>query len=344
MRKRKKVEKKKLGKEELLNTLNKLRPGLASKPIVEELQHFHFCNDSVSTYNEDILMRATLKTGIECSVNAERFLKLLSGIRGEEIEFEKKKGELIIEGETASFGLAYSELGEVFGKIEGVEIKKPKKVEKEFIDGLRLCSFSASKDAGDLLLSNICVSGNSILSSDRARCSWFEAEEEYPKMLIPSFSITKIIGQDFEKFACDDTWLHLIGDVEFSCLLKGGDYPSSRVKEFFPEEYPKGYDLPKELEGALGSAEVLMDKDFILDKEAKFYFEKDRLIVEAEKEDLGWFSEEIPLKDGPKKEFMFKVNPVFMREVMKVSRDSKFHPAKDLVLLVNRNFKHIISL
>jgi len=336
----------KLEKEKLLNILNQLRPALSTKPIVEELSHFHFCNDWVSAFNEDILMSADFYTGIECSVKADRFLKLLAGVKGNKVLFKKNKGELIIEGEKASFGLAYSELGDVFEKIESVEIGKRKKLPKDFLQALKLCCFSASQDMGDPEFINVCVDGSSVLSTDKARCSWYKLEEKHPKLLIPAYLLSSILNYDFKKYAYDGNWFHLLGDIEFSCLMKGGEYRSDTVKAFFPKEKVKAYEVPKEFGEVLGHAEILMENEFILDKNVTLYFEEKRVTIKANKKDIGWFEEEIPLKSGPKKSFELQINPVFLREVIKNSKTTKFYPMKELVMFESENgkFKHIISL
>ena len=159
----------KIKKEELLDVLYTVKPGLAKKAIIEQATHFIFTGDDVCTFNDQISISCPIETDFKCSVPADKFYEVINKIDSDEITIIQKDNELTINGKKVKSGLAISTDDEVIKMLDEMDFpddKDWKKLPKDFSDGISLCSFSVSNDISHPYLSNILVSGKNIISSD----------------------------------------------------------------------------------------------------------------------------------------------------------------------------------
>ena len=67
----------KIKKLELINILQRVKPGLAKRDVIEQFTHFIFTGESVITYNDEICISHPLKTDFVCSAKSEEFFKAI---------------------------------------------------------------------------------------------------------------------------------------------------------------------------------------------------------------------------------------------------------------------------
>ncbi|MBU0847212.1 hypothetical protein KKH23_08530, partial [Patescibacteria group bacterium] len=149
MRKSIKIEERgEFNRQELLNILDSLKPGLFSKGITEQTTHYLFMEDRIATYNDELCLMVEYPIGFKGSVRAEEFYKLLAKSSAEKVSLDLKEEQLMVKAGKTSFGLAYTEEGQVHEKVRSLEQDslKWKPLSKELKEAMVLCSFSASKD------------------------------------------------------------------------------------------------------------------------------------------------------------------------------------------------------
>ena len=76
----------KITKDELINTLKAVRPGLAAKEIIEQSTNFIFKDNTVATYNDEIMITHPTDLDLEGAVQASHFFTLLNKVKDEEID------------------------------------------------------------------------------------------------------------------------------------------------------------------------------------------------------------------------------------------------------------------
>ena len=93
-------------KQDLLTALETVKPGLASKEMIEQSTSFAFMNDRVVTYNDEISLSHPVKDlEIEGAIQAEQLYKLLNKLKKDEIEVEIKGNELLLKSGNTEAGL-----------------------------------------------------------------------------------------------------------------------------------------------------------------------------------------------------------------------------------------------
>lgn len=83
----------KIGRDELLLSLELTRPALAVKDIVPELSNFWFDGKTVMTYDDVLAMEAACALPLKGGVKGPQLVGLLTMSRGADVEFDVKKGE-----------------------------------------------------------------------------------------------------------------------------------------------------------------------------------------------------------------------------------------------------------
>ena len=87
----------KINKAELQNALEKVKPGLAGKELIEQSTSFSFVNNRVVTYNDEISISHPVK-GLEIkgAVKAQALYSFLGKVKKEEIDVEYEDNQIII--------------------------------------------------------------------------------------------------------------------------------------------------------------------------------------------------------------------------------------------------------
>ncbi len=94
---------------ELLSILKLCEPGLAPKPLIEELVHVWYTGEKVFTFNDTIGIVAPLKTEFKGSMKGSLILGLLEKSRARDIEIlpSENENEVLVKAANARLNLAY---------------------------------------------------------------------------------------------------------------------------------------------------------------------------------------------------------------------------------------------
>lgn len=339
-----------LNRMELVETIRLLKPAVGRKGIIEEMGDILFCDEWASTYNDELCIIADLNgsTGIDGGLKAELLYRLVDRMQGDSIKFEVNEGEVVIKSGASSFGIpmkdtpSFKKLADGFRSISG---KQWNPLSGKLLEAIYLCSFYASTDMTRSDMIGVSVDRKEVLSTDGYRITRCEVDKGMgSKFFIPTRAASCISGYKVDKYAVKDGWLCFAGKgIYFCARLLDYKFPADKIRSFFGDNSGvKGVDIPKYLAEVLDRALVLIEDDFLLDKEISLQVSKGKMVCSVEKKDAGWFREEIEFPDK-KMSFSIGVNPIFLKEVLKHS--SKFSlVSEEALLLYADGFEHMISL
>lgn len=341
----------KFKKDELLDVLYTVKPGLAKKAIVEQATHFIFTGEDVCTYNDQVSISCPIETDFKCSVPADKFYDVLSKIDSDEIDISLKDNELIIKGKKVKSGLSISTEDEVIKILDEMDFpddKDWKKLPTDFIDGIKLCMFSVSKDISHPYLSNILVYDNNIMSSDDNRISLYEMKSKIKdRFLIPGTSITSLIDFDIKEYFLGESWIYFVtdDDVIFCSRIVNNETGMSNMieaEDYFDFDHIQ-LELPDELLKAIDTTSILADGEFDIDKRIDIIIENGVIKCRGEKQEIGWIEVEEKINNFKNNEKIeITINPIFLQQILKKSLIMNY--GDDRALFISDNFKHLISL
>jgi len=327
----------------LRETMNKLKPGLSQRGIVEGLNNFMFTGETLSSYNDRISISFPFSTDFQCSVNSDEIYQVVSRLTSPEGELWFDNDQLLLTTEGTKLGVAANKdekMLEILQTINSRDITDWKPCPRDLTKGLSLCSFSASRDMTQRFLSTICIKNSYILSSDNLRISRFIMENSIEnQILLPISSSEKLENYDIVEFSVREGWAHFK-------VLEGGIFSTRTIFEDYPdvdcffEGKGEKITLPKGLLRVLDSVTIFAEGIFDIDKTIELIFTKGKLICKSSKE-TGWIETEIflPYKG---KEVMIIINPVFLKQILEKTTEISIFENK--VLFKAENFSHVMAL
>ena len=331
-------------KNDLLKILQSVKPGLATKGIIEQFTHFIFSGTAVMTYNDEICVSHPLKTDFQCSVIADDLYKTLTGSRGNQAVFLELKDDKLLVKTSSRVAKLSTEVERDAEKLISMlklnEIKEWQKLPDEFLRGMFLCMFSASKDMTKGAGTCVHINGEYLVSSDEARISLYTLPKSTEfTTLIPARSVVELVKFDnMEEVCLKSNWIHFKTKtgVIFSARIMEDKYPD--VLSYFDvqgEELTLPADLKQLVESVVFMAEGQVD----IDKRVEVIIEKGKIKCKAEKS-VGNIEDSLDFEST--KEFHFFVNPFFLSQVLE--KATTMIATENLAYFHSENFEHVISL
>jgi len=304
-------------KQDLLVALENVKPGLASKEMIEQSTSFAFMNGRVVTYNDEISLSHPIESlEIEGAIQAEELYKLLNRLKKDEIEVEIKGSELLLQSGNTKAGLTLQQ--EIKLPLEEIgEQGKWKTLPEGFLPHVRRAMASCSRDMSRPVLTCVHVSKEGVVEgSDGFQITRCQLEKPMPvkTFLLPASASIEVIRLHPTKVAEGDGWVHF--------QTKEGTILSCRIfEDSFPdtEEFMKveGVEiiLPKQIDEILDRAAVFAKRDHFLDESVSLTIGEKRVVVES-KSDAGWFKESARMRynDSP---INFSITPYLLRDILK---------------------------
>lgn len=258
-----------INREELLQQLEAVQPGLSPREIVEQSSCFVFKDGLVMTYNDEISCSHSTNLKIEGAVQAAPLLSLLRKMIEEEIDVQinKETGELQIVGKRRHADLRMDK--EILLPTETVERPtKWKKLPEEFPDAINIVQQCAGKDESNFNLTCVHIHPEWLEASDNYQITRYKIATPVKKpTLVRRDSIKHIVSLGMTEISETETWMHFRNPdgLVLSCR---------RFAEQFPDLSPflkvKGQPatLPKGLVEATERAEIFssenVDNDQVL--------------------------------------------------------------------------------
>lgn len=328
---------------ELKEILLKIKPGLATKGIVEQATHFIFTGVDVLTYNDQISISYPLETDFECSVPAEILYNIIKDLKGEEVSLELKDNQLLLSSGRTKAGINISTDDSIIKMVADMGVPKDsdwKPLSEEFLEGLELCIFSASKDISRPYMTCISVEEDRLVSGDDLRISLFALNKKVPnRFLLPATSAIELIKFNVVEYSLGSAWIHFCTEDEiiFCSRIVAEEYPN--VSKFFDMNGPS-LKLPAEFKNSISIVAPIADGDFDIDKQIEVAIEGNKIRCRAEGVG-GWAETSLDLETKIP-DLGFKVNPIFLSEILDKETVMTYEEGK--ILFVSGKLKHLVAL
>ena len=336
----------KIKKAELADILQKIKPGLSKRDIIEQFTHFIFTGEAAITYNDEICISHPLETDFICSAKSEEFYKAINSIDTEDLEIFLKEGKLNILSEKAKGHLLTTpDEDDADMLIEALDIKSIgdqwRALPTDFIRGMSLCMFSSSKDLTKGIYTCVSINGHILSSSDGIRISIYEMEDEIvTPVLIPAVNIVELVKFDIKEYFISESWAHFRTEdnVIFSSRIMEGNYPA--LEEYFDISGDE-IELPPKLRPLIESITFMVEGKVELDRFIDVYISPKKILCRAEKKGIGEFEKEMDF-ESPIEDLHLVVNPNFLTQILEKATTMVI--SENSVLFNSFTFNHIISL
>lgn len=342
----------------LIDVLDKARAAVDVRGItgLEQAQHFIIRDDRVLAYNDRICISAPLgvKTDLQMTVSAEDLYGVLSEIPEDNVVLEEAENSLVVRSSSTEAGMAALPLeGDLADLIMSLNLAKLKPKDwqdlpKDFVEGIKLCSFSASKDAADIAFSCISVDCDGMgegvaYSTDKWRISRYIFKDGGAfAFLLPLTAAVELVKHDIKQAQEAGPWIHFRDEAGLVFSVRTIDTKFPDCGQFFKVKGVK-FDLPKTLVVALHQALVFApgeDKEL---REAELLFEKDKVRVHS-RNDRGWIKRNVSVPGllVPKGMSKLRINPEFFIDILQ--RATTITVSESQALFSTGAFNHVMML
>ena len=332
----------KIEKEKLIKALEIVKPGLASKEMIEQSTSFAFMGGRVVTYNDEISISHPVEDmDITGAVKADELYKLLGKLKTKTIQLVIKNNEIRLKSGKALAGITLQE-----------EIQLPLEELGDFgewfpvpallMEALHFCMFSASVDMSRPVLTCVHVSDSGFVEScNNFRLTRYELGEESPvgDFLIPVSSVKSLVKYSITQLASGQGWIHFKSkdDTIFSCRVFEDKYPD--VSGLLKVKGTK-FTFPENVMSVIDKAAIFSKREQFLDETVQVSIMANELKVRSE-DIVGWFEEKIDISyEGD--DITFAINPTFLKDVL--VKKAPCLLSKDKLKFKGKNWSHVVSL
>lgn len=325
----------------VIEILSAIKPGLASKDIVESMKNFYFSGETVVTYNDKISISYPFKTDFTGFVKADTLYNLISKLPYPKFKLQGKNDQISLTSKGVNVNLPSIEDTEVIKRIEVIntEIEKVKwkKLPSNFSDSISICSFAASKSETESTISCVYIKEDTCVATDNKRIAYATLDKVMSELFIKASEITHLVKIEPLKYGVSKGWLFFKNKI--GCI-----FSIRKIEGGFPDWKPlfdfqgKEVELPKNiLQGVdLASVFTQLDHSAILN----ITIEKNKCLITITTEG-GNLKYVVPVdyKDEP---IQFVINPEFFKEMLKHSTTLTFIEGK--AKLETKNYSILTAL
>lgn len=309
-----------INKDELKRALEIVKPGLATKEVIEQSTSFAFVNGSVVTYNDEISISHPIALDITGAIQADELYKFLGKVSVEEIDLTVKEEEIILKAGRAVTGFTLkSEITLPIEEDEFMEKGKWKKIPTDFIKVLKFVSMSVASDLSNAKLS--CVHVNStgfIESTDNYRITHYKFNNEFKfnSFLIPGSSVSVVTKMDPTHISEGTGWIHFktAEGTIISCRTVNDTFPDTAPYLKLKEKQVSSIELPKSLGEILDRAIIFAKRSSVIDENVTITISGKKLLVSTQSES-AWFKESVAVATV-KEEINFSITPYLLKDII----------------------------
>lgn len=334
----------KINKQELIEALDIVRPGLASKEMLEQTTSFAFMGGRIVTYNDEISISHPIKDlNLTGAIKAEELYKLLSKMKDDKLEITVNGPEIHVKSGKSKAGFTLQE--KVLLPLEEIgEQGEWKKIPDNLLACMRFAMFSCGKDMSEPKFTCVNVRKDGCIEScDNMRVTRSKANKlpkDMSTFMVPAISVRELVKYEMTKMAEGQGWVHFKNDAGtiFSCrIFEKDEFPNvSKLLQV------KGASikLPKTIGDVLDRAAVFAKRDHALDENVTITLGNNKMKVKGQNS-TGWFEEEcnVRYKDQP---ISFIINPSFLKEIL--SHVQTCTLGKDRMKFEGDDWEHVVSL
>lgn len=328
-------------KQEIIDILKKVEPGLSLKELIPQSTCFLFTDGEISTFNNEVGLRHPIQLPFTGAIPAKEFLQFLLKVKQEEIEltYDAVATEVKLKAGRAKAGIKIDP--EIKVPIEKTPSKKQwRSVPDNFVTAVEFCLFSAAADLSMGVLSCLHITPEAVESSDNMRITRFSYTEkmDIEPFLIPATSAREIPKMDIKQLAVTESWVHFKekSGMIFSCR---------RVNDKFVDLSPhikvegSPIKLPEVTDDILDKATIFV-KDSLIEESVTVNVTKGKFTVYASGS-AGWFKESSKV-DYKGKDIEFQIAPSLLKSILDKKGKCKISDSK--MILYSDLWVHVLAI
>ncbi len=329
---------------DLKRILELVKPGLASKEILEQATSIIFRNGKVWTFNDEVAVTAPLDLDITGAIPAEPLYKLLSKLPADgDLDISTKDNELTIKCGRSKTGIRLEP--EIRLPIDE-ELEEPKqwsKLPEGFLEAVKTVLFTASRSGHLPILTCININDDFVQTCDEyrmTRCGGFLFKME-GNMNVVARHLEKLASYNPVQNGISGAWWHFRNKdkVVYMVRIVAGEYPN--LDQFLQVDDGVEIEFPVELQNSLEWAGIMADVAVKFEQEVEVQLTKGYLTVRGEGPD-GWAEDSLRMKYTGEP-VNFKAHPLFLKEMARRSNKVTVSPTS-LKVEGDKGFVHIIAL
>lgn len=342
--------------QELLSTLQIVKPALSTLDFVPILKHFCFENNQVYAYNDVIGVRTESPIDLDCAIPGSIFTALLGSFSSGTLELSNEsESEILVKCGRSRSKLATLPKDDYLFKFpDGSDSILEFDFDNDFIHGLEKCLLSVGYDPTHPEQMGITLSvqdGEPILySTDNKTLSRYKLQSELKGLddhqrILPVEFCEQLVAI-YKKFHDPGVVVvgkgYILADFDhtllFSKLINDLNTPDyEAVFNSYKVDETQYIEIPSELEDALNRALILL-KD-VNNSEIKISINKRSLFIRSSTS-ITESSDTIPLKKSMES-MEFVIDGLLLQKAIMESKKIGFQVGS--VLLKDREFTHLVS-
>jgi DNA polymerase III sliding clamp (beta) subunit (PCNA family) len=330
-----------LKKDELQNALEIVKPGLASKEMIEQSTSFAFMGDRVVTFNDEISISHPVEglENLQGAIKADKLYGFLNKVKKDEIDLEVEENEIALKSGKAKAWLALEkELKLPLDEVD--EVGKWQKIPQSLLDGMYFVMGSCSRDMSLPIFTCVNVRKEGFVEgSDTFRIAQYEVSDKIPiSFLIPATIVHDVIKLKPNKISKGSKgWLHFKTEegTIISCrVFENEDYPDTS-KHMQIEGAT--IELPETIDEILERASVFAKRDHLLDEHITVKINKGKVEIQAASE-YGRFKEKERINYKQNNPLEFEITPYLLRDIVSETKSFIFNGTT--LLFTGENWKY----
>lgn len=333
----------KVNRVELLDALEKVKPGLASKETIEQSTSFAFIGDKVVTYNDEISISHPVK-GLDVigAVKAQTLYGYLNRVKQDTLDITLEENQVIIKTGRAKAGLIFE--SNVILPVEEIgKIDKWTPIPDDFLPALKFCYPSCSRDISRNVLTCVHITPERMESSDSFQISVYKLSEKFPiqPFLLPASAAKELVRYNVKEISLGDSWVHFRTEegTIFSSRLFMAEFPNV---DRFLNLSGMMFTFPDTIKDILRRAEIFAKtKESADDPMVTVTLNKGKFIISVQS-DHGWFKEIEKASSYKGNTIEFKVIIDFLREILDKTMTCTI--GENTLGFQGDNWKHIVAM
>lgn len=300
-----------INREDLLNQLESVQPGLSPKEIVEQSSCFVFKEGVVMTFNDEIACSRETPLKFTGAVSAAPLVSLLQKLNVDDVELEVGQGELLISKKNRKSGIRME--AEILLPIESVERPEHwRKLPEDFAEAIDMVRQCAGKDETAFVATCVNIHPKWVEACDSYHMTRYKLKTGVERpILVRSSSVKHIVSLGMTEVCETETWIHFKNPagLVLSCRRYLDEYP-----DLAPWLEVEGTHtvLPKGLSEAADKAEIFSaenaENNLVL-----IELRKGKLRIRGESSS-GWYSE-VKLLKYEGEPVQFKIPPKLLIQI-----------------------------
>jgi DNA polymerase III sliding clamp (beta) subunit (PCNA family) len=333
----------KIQKENLKKALEIVKPGLASKEMIEQTTSFAFLDGRVITYNDELSVSHPVE-GLELTgaIKAEELYKLVSKTTKADIQVVMKGDEIVLKlGNTRAGFTVHSEIKL---PLEELNVDKTwKQLPADFCAAISFCSGACSTDMSSPAITGVKLHKTGmVVGGDGYRVAFYEMQKEMKieEIIIPAQFVKEITKIKPLEMAISNGWAHFKNaeGTELSCRYIDAEYPG--VMHLLEEMEGQEMQFPEGITEILDRVSVFASREVEVDEVIEVKFSPKKLVFES-RSDAGWIKETEKI-DYNGEEVQFQITPYLLKDIL--SQTNVFYKKEASLFFKSNKWKYFTVL